>query len=102
MRLHLLLLLTSTAANNLLQRASGGGFVGSSRAKMAGSAKNNKKHAGPKTKRPKHKPMEPAGGWPDDLKQLDELNKRSWRDHAVHLRDVIMRENSSPGVCTRL
>ena len=101
MRLHLLLLLTSTAANNLLQRASGGGFVGSSRAKMAGSAKNNKKHAGPKTKRPKHKPTEPAGGWPDDLKQLDELNKRSWRDHAVHLRDVIMRENSSPGVCTR-
>ena len=102
MRWHLLLLLTSTAAN--ISQRSGGGSVGSSIAKMPktkAKGHNNKKHAGPKQKKQRHKPTEPAGGWPDDAKILAELEKESWSVFGVKLRDVNMWKNSSPGTWCR-
>ena len=92
MRLHILFLLTSTAAFNVPKRR--GGAL-SSIANMP--SKNNKLHAGPKQKKQRHKPTEPAGGWPDDDKVLAELNEKSWSVFGVNLRDVRLFGNSSPG-----
>ena len=98
MRWHLLLLLTSTAAN--ISQRSGGGSVGSSIAKMPktkAKGHNNKKHAGPKQKKQRHKPTEPAGGWPDDDKVIAELDQKAQSTYGFRLLDVRLRGNSSPG-----
>ena len=98
MRLHFLLLLTSTAAN--ISQRSGGGSVGSSRAKMPktkATGKNHKKHAGARHKKPRHKPAEPAGGWPDVDKVVAELEQKAQSTYGVNLRDVYCRWTSSPG-----
>ena len=93
MRLHILFLLTSTVAFNVPRH--GGGAL-RSMPKRGGAAHNNKKHA----KQPRHvptKPLEPAGGWPDDGKVLAELEEKSQSTFGKRLRDVVLRMTSSPG-----
>ncbi len=48
-------------------------------------------------KEARHKPMEPAGGWPTDDKVLEELEQKAQNTFGVSLRDVRMIRNSSPG-----
>ena len=97
--MYLLILLTSTAAFNV-PRNRGGALSIMGKTKATG--KNHKKHAGPKQKKQRHKPAEPAGGWPDDDKALAELDQQSWSIFGVHLRDVHLPRNSSPGTFNKV
>ena len=93
MRLYLLILLTSTAAFNVPQRRGGALSIMGKR----GGATHKTKKPSKKTKRARNKPMEPAGGWPDDDKVLEGLDQQSWSVFGVRLRDVQLLKNTSPG-----
>ena len=96
MRLHLLFLLTSTVAFNVPKRRGGALQLVSIMGKRGGATHKTKKPS-KKTKRARNKPLEPAGGWPDDDKILAELEQESWSVFGVKLRDVQFKQNSSPG-----
>ena len=51
----------------------------------------------------RHKPAEPAGGWPNDDEVLEELEQKAQGTFGVKLRDVVLfqSENSSPGTWTK-
>ena len=96
MRLHILFLLTSTVAFNVPQRRGGALQLVSIMGKRGGATHKTKKPS-KKTKRARNKPMEPAGGWPDDDKVLEGLDQQSWSVFGVRLRDVQLLKNTSPG-----
>ena len=97
MRLYLLILLTSTAAFNVPQRRGGALSIMGKR----GGATHKTKKPSKKTKRARNKPVEPAGGWPDDDKVIAELGKRSWSIFGKRLEDVKLRGTDSPGTWLR-
>ena len=94
--MHILFLLTSTVAFNVPQRRGGALQLVSIMGKRGGATHKTKKPS-KKTKRARNKPLEPAGGWPDDDKILAELEQESWSVFGVKLRDVQFKQNSSPG-----
>ena len=51
-------------------------------------------------KEARHKPLEPAGGWPNDDKVLEELEQKAQSTYGVSLCDVQIKTNSSPGPWT--
>jgi len=67
-----------------------------------GGATHKTKKQSKKTKRARHKPTEPAGGWPDDDKALAELDQQSWSVFGVRLCDVDLPGNSSPSTWNKL
>ena len=60
------------------------------------SARNAKKAK----KEARHKPLEPAGGWPDD-QDVTEYDEKAWSIFGVRLADVHLMGNSNPGTWTR-
>ena len=62
-----------------------------------GGATHKTKKPSKKTKRARNKPLEPAGGWPNDTKVLAELDEKAQSTFGVRLRDVILGKNTSPG-----
>ena len=94
--MHILFLLTSTVAFNVPQRRGGALQLVSIMGKRGGATHKTKKPS-KKTKRARNKPLEPAGGWPDDTKVLGELEQKGLSVFGVSLRDVMLPGNSSPG-----
>jgi len=67
-----------------------------------GGATHKTKKPSKKTRRARNKPLEPAGGWPDDTKVLAELDEKAWSVFGVRLRDITTIRNSSPGTYNKV
>ena len=90
MRLHILFLLTSTVAFNVhaaSRRCSTACIMG-----KRGCYSQDQNH--PRRRSASNKPVEPAGGWPDDKKVLGELEQKGLSIFGVSLRDVQFKQGT--------